>query len=494
MTDSSIFIRSTSIALVALAILAISSQGCSPAEHRALSETSKPVSAQVLTVSQTDAQEIYVASGTVRSTLNATVASKVTGRVISVAAMEGDVITAGQVLVNLDSRELAAGVNIAGANLRSAVVGAKTSRTVAEMEERVGQARVIQAQSVVDQAQASLASARAKRDLAVEGPRTQEVAQAHIAVTQAQANFNFAKIELDRVSHLVQEGAIARRELDRAQNTYDLAKSQLDTAIESEKIAKVGTRSQDLKSAQEAVTQAEGAVRQAVAGLGQARASLMQAKVRRQEIVAAEAQVGQATAAVESAKVGLAYARVEAPFAGRVVSRIVDPGAFASPGSPLMMVEGGAYRLEATVPESYLRFVSVRQRVGVQIDALPGANLEGVVTELLPQGDAASHTFIAKVTLGANPQVRSGMFGRLNLVTGSVKRVLIPEKATWVRDGLHYVFAIDAEKNAKLRVVTLGQIRGDKVEVLSGLVAGEKIVVGDRTGVADGTRIEEKAR
>jgi RND family efflux transporter MFP subunit len=330
--------------------------------------------------------------------------------------------------------------------------------------------------------------------LALAGPRTQEVDQAHIAVLDAQSNLKLAKIDLDRATTLVQEGALPKSRLDSARNTYELAQGRYDTVVQSENMAREGSRSQEIRAAREAVAQAQAAVREAKAGVVSARAEALQVKVRRQEIESARAQVHQSSAALESARVGLSYAKVAAPFDGRVVHRLVDPGAMASPGSPLLEVEGGEYRLEAVVPEDLQASTAIGDSAGIHIDALGTKAIVGRVVEIVPQADATTHSFIVKFALPATAGVKSGMFGRASIRAGSRQRILVPASAVWERDGLHFVFALNDDGVARLRIVTVGRTFGDRVEALSGLGTGDRIVVGNRDGVSDGVKVEAGVR
>jgi RND family efflux transporter MFP subunit len=444
----------------------------------------------MVTIGQAASSDNYEATGTIRSTLNATLSSKVLGRVISIAVHEGDSIKKGQLLVSLDPRELEAAVNMASANLHSSAVGVANASTASEMEGRTSKARVVQAEAQVSQAQAGLAAAEAKRDLAVAGPRSQEVAQSHFAVVQAESSLRLAKRELERTAKLVQDGALAKRELDLAQNRYDVSKGQYDMALESESIAREGSRSQEIRAAEDAVTQAKAAVAQAKSGVVQAKAAEMQSLMRRKEIEVAKAQVEQSSATLQSAQVALSYAQVLAPFDGRVVRRLVDPGSMASPGMPLLVVEGGGFRLEATIPERVLKSVSVGSVEPVKIDSIRAERLTGTVQEIAPQADTTSHAFVVKLALPTSNGLKSGMFGRVAIRTGSVNRTLVPASAIYERVGLNYVFAVNKEGIARLRIVTLGESIEDKVEVLSGLGTGDRIVVGDHSEVTDGVKVE----
>ncbi len=467
--------------------------GCENREGaNAEAQPPKVVHADLMTVGAEWVPGEHVVTGTVKALLNATLSSKVMGRVGSVWVREGDRFQRGQLLVSIDARELQAAVGVAGANYEATVVGVGSAATTAEMEGKTSRARISQAESAVRQAQAHLAAAEARRDLAVAGPRTQEVAQSHIAVVLAESNLRLAALELERTTKLVQEGALARRQLDLAQNRYDLAKGQLDAAVMSENIAREGTRSQDLRSAQEAVFQAQAALEQARSGVVQARAASMQVDVRRKDVELSRAQVKQAGAALRSAKVGLSYANVFAPFDGRVALRSADPGSMASPGVPLLTVEGGEYLFEAIVPEKLIKSLSMGDTATVLIAAADGTRIKGRVVEIAPQGDAVSHSFVVKFALGTGAGVKSGMFGKASIRTGEVNRMLIPATATWEREGLHYVFAVNREGIARLRIVTLGEAFDGSVEVRSGLGQGDRIVIGDRRLVTDGVKVETK--
>ncbi|MDR3691687.1 MAG: efflux RND transporter periplasmic adaptor subunit [Fimbriimonas sp.] len=481
--------------MAALGILGPILLGCgSPAEPKAEVATPKIVHTQVARIDETEVSQNYEATGTVKAALNATLASKVMGRIVAVSVHDGDAIRQGQTVASIDPRELKASVDMASATYRSSVQSMGNASTIADMEAKTSQARIAQAESQVRQCQAALAAAEARRDLAVAGPRRQEVTQSHLAVMQAESNMALAQKELARTTKLVQDGALAKRELDLAQNRFDLAKGQYDIAVQSENISREGSRSQEIKAAKDEVAQARASLEQAKAGVMQARAASLQTAVRRKEVDVARAQVAQTEAALRSAQVGLSYSEVLAPFDGKVVQRLVDPGSMASPGSPLVTVEGGTYRLEAKIPERFLASLKGGNSVSVRLDALAGPAIDAKVAEIVPQADMSTHEFLVKFDLPNQPAIRSGMFGRASIHTGSAKRILIPAASTWTREGLQYVFAVSGEGIARLRIVTLGTALGGKVEVLSGLNPGDRIVVGDRSDVSDGAKIEDGQR
>jgi multidrug efflux system membrane fusion protein len=217
-----------------------------------------------------------------------------------------------------------------------------------------------------------------------------------------------------------------------------------------------------------------------------AQASLEQARARQKQ---AEAAQGRAESEARAAETVAGYARVVAPFSGVVVSRMVEKGSLVTPGTPLFVVEDvSRYRLEVSVPASLpglARGASAR----VALDALPGKEFQGKVVELEAGADPASHTVQAKVELPADPAIRSGLFGRAWFRRGERKALLVPRSAVVERGQLRGVFVVDAGGIAQWRLVTLGAVLGDRMEVLSGIGEGERIVADPGVTPLDGKRI-----
>lgn len=205
----------------------------------------------------------------------------------------------------------------------------------------------------------------------------------------------------------------------------------------------------------------------------------------------ARAGVGQARAGIGVAKVSLSDRRVVAPFAGRVVSRSVDVGNLASPGTPLLTLEEqGTLRVEATVDESQTARINLGDPVDVEVESI-GARFASKVGEIVPSVDAASRAFLVKVDLPADAPVaelRPGMFARARFTVGKANHLVVPREAVSSRGQLDRVFVAENGR-ARLRLVTVGATRGDLVEVLSGLDADEQVVVGHPGSLVDATPI-----
>ncbi len=217
------------------------------------------------------------------------------------------------------------------------------------------------------------------------------------------------------------------------------------------------------------------------------KARLQSASARREMARSGQAQ---AKAALTQASTSLDYTRVRAPFDGVVTDKRVDPGAMATPGTPLLTVEkNGRYRLEASVDESSLRYVKSGQQTKVALDAL-GGELPGKVVEIVPAADPASRSFVVKVELPADAQIRSGLFGRASFPRGERESLVVPRTAVVDRGQLQGVYVVGPDQIANLRYVTLGKSAGDSVEVLSGLQHGEKLVLAPGARDLGGKKIQ----
>jgi RND family efflux transporter MFP subunit len=167
----------------------------------------------------------------------------------------------------------------------------------------------------------------------------------------------------------------------------------------------------------------------------------------------------------------------------------VEPGDLAVPGQPLLVLDDPrAYRLEALVGESAVGRVRLGQTVPVVVDSL-GRPLEGRVAEIIPAADPASRTVTVKLDLPADPGLRSGLFGRARFPAGERQALLVPASALVERGQLTAAYVVDGHDIARLRLVTAGARHADRVEILSGLEAGERLVVEGAPRVSDGSRV-----
>jgi RND family efflux transporter MFP subunit len=209
----------------------------------------------------------------------------------------------------------------------------------------------------------------------------------------------------------------------------------------------------------------------------------------RQEYDAAEAKFRIAEAAVREAQTLLGYARVTAPFDGVIARKLTDVGDLAAPGKPLLEIEDrGTLRFEADVPEALIGGVAAGQKIFVSIPAI-GKTLPAEVVEVSPAADAASRTFLIKLNLPQENELRAGQFGRAAIPVGMADSIRVPASAVLQRGQMEMVF-VARDGQAGLRLVKTGKRIGDEVEILSGLAPGDRIITAKISTLVDGQRVE----
>lgn len=186
----------------------------------------------------------------------------------------------------------------------------------------------------------------------------------------------------------------------------------------------------------------------------------------------------------------LSYTLVKAPFDGVITEKKVEAGELASPGQPLLKMEDPLQlRLEATVAEGDLKSIARGDKIPVFIDALETQVLNGVVSQILPAGDPQTHTFMVKVDLPKTPGLKTGMFGRLQLDKGTSQTMLIPATAVVERGELTSVYVVGSDRIARLRWVKAGRRFDQQLEILSGVNAGERVLIDGSLGI-DGAPVQ----
>lgn len=236
------------------------------------------------------------------------------------------------------------------------------------------------------------------------------------------------------------------------------------------------------KKAGEEVTAAAARVRETKANFDRMKVALERAAVSRKDhdtaeaaYLVAESTFESAQKALEETRVALTYAVIRAPFDATITDRYVDPGDMATPGTALLaLYDPSRLRLEAHVRESVAVLLRQGDRIGVSLETI-GIEVDGEITEIVPQAEAGSRSFLVKVDLPRDERLYPGMFGRL-LFRGPLReRLLIPAAAILAVGQLRYVAMADARRTR--RIVLVGTPRADgQAEVLSGLAEGETIL------------------
>ena len=441
-------------------------------------------------------------------------------------------------------------------NARSQVESAKAA--VSSNQARVRQARDTlkqvtgQVNGGVASAQAALGQARAQLQQVKNGSRDQQILQAQAQVSQAEAQVNVVQAQVDdaqtnltRQQTLYQGGATARANVDTAQTALEVARANRDAArasVESAKqqlsLVREGSRTEEVRQAEQIVAQREAAlntaradlsripatqaqISDALGGLAQSQESLRQANanlstipngqqdvvqarqalnqartqlqtaqsnraqipVARADVPAAEAAVAGARSQLEQAQLNLGYAQIKAPVAGVVNTKSIDAGETVSPGATLFnIVATNDVIFEAQVPASQLGQIEVGQPAKVTLASQNGKTVTGYVTEVIPVADARLRQFRVRISLeGEN--LTPGAFAQGILQTQVSRNTLtVPTEDVRLGDGNPYVYVAVADGDdalVKKRTIKVGAQANGKTQILSGLSAGDQVIQGN---------------
>ncbi len=339
------------------------------------------------------------------------------------------VVTAARADMVPETRVLAGTIRAANVSTLSARVVGNVTRVLVSENDRVHAGQILIEIDDRD-ARAQSDAARAGRDAA---GRALESATA--AVDAATANAQLAEATFRRFGALRERGSVSPQEFEEVQARKQIAAAELDRARR--------TREQLL------------------------------------------AQRAAATAGASGAATLLDFTRVRAPFDGIVTARLVDPGAQAAPGVPLLIVESAdRFRVETMIDET----LRVRPGDAVTVD-LDGRRVAARVAQVVTAVDPRTRSSLVKIDLPAADDVRSGSYVRVAFATGMRRAVTVPASAIVRQGQLTSVFTPTGGL-ARLRLVTLGEPFGERVEILSGLVPGEPVVAPVVPAVRDGVQID----
>jgi RND family efflux transporter MFP subunit len=197
----------------------------------------------------------------------------------------------------------------------------------------------------------------------------------------------------------------------------------------------------------------------------------------RKQYEVAQATEQRADAALKEAQAQLAYGEVRAPFDGIIGDKSVNVGDFVTPGRPLLTVYmPGALELVAPVAEQYAPYVSERTQVSVSIPSL-GLNQSARIREVIPQTNEQTRTITVKAPLSASPGLAPGLYGTLSFRTTVSQVIVVPSKVVTVVGQLKSVRVLKNGRVETVYVKTGQELKGGKIEILSGLKPGEPVVV-----------------
>lgn len=215
-------------------------------------------------------------------------------------------------------------------------------------------------------------------------------------------------------------------------------------------------------------------------------------RVARAQLELTKAQVEQAEASVRELNLRLQDTKIHAPMNGFVGMRYLDPGALVSPSVPIVNVIDVS-RLKTVVPvtESALSEIRVGLAAEVRVDAFSSQAYRGVITRISPFLNSETRTADVEIEIiNTRGNLKPGMFARVTVNARFEEPSLsVPRSALLTRGNQKGVYLLSGEETAQFRVIEVGRIQDDLVEILGGLEEGAEVITSGAQKLNEGDKV-----
>lgn len=400
--------------------------------------------------------------------------------VVAVGRYRGDAYDVTALTVPVESTEVTVRINASGeveafqtVNLspkNSGIVG----ELLVEQGDSVEQGQIVARMDIDDlnaqmrQNQANLAEAEAQLQDLLQGTDRPQLAQAEANVeavrsqrVEADSRLRLVESDLDRDRNLYAQGAISERELDNSQNAVDSALAN--------------------------VSQLEARVIEA-----QQRLSDLEDDPDPEDVAQARARVERAQGQISAIQTRIDNTLIRAPFGGVVTQKFATEGAFVTPttsaseaasatSSAIVAIANGL-EVVAEVPEADLGQIKVGQAAEIISTAYPEEVFKGKVRLIAPEAIERQNVTIFQVRVRLEnglEQLRSNMNVDLAFLGNQLSDALVVPAVAVVTQGGETGVLVPGEnnKNIRFRPVTLGPQVGEQIQILDGVISGDRVFV-----------------
>ena len=242
----------------------------------------------------------------------------------------------------------------------------------------------------------------------------------------------------------------------------------------------------------------QGLVKEGVVSQQDADQRLAQADADTATVEAAKANIAAGEANVRSLTEQASFARVVAPFDGVILSRGIDRGSLISSGSLNSVTEmftvgqADKIRVFANVPQASAVGLANGHVAKVTFRELPGKVYTGTVARTSQSIDPTTRTLLVEVDLKNDGRILPGMYATVifDLPGGGAAPVLLPANALVIRLAGPQAVVLDSDNAVHFRSIVLGRDLGTATEVVSGVSAGDTVVLSPGDAVVDGAKVQ----
>lgn len=214
--------------------------------------------------------------------------------------------------------------------------------------------------------------------------------------------------------------------------------------------------------------------------------------ISKEELDRAATERALAESNLRQARVEYERGFLKAPVSGVVNRLYVDAGEYVARGAPFMdIVNVDRIKIQLNVPEMDVRFLRTAQQAMVTVDALGGKQLLGKVDFVAYKADPATRTFQVQVVVdNPNREIRPGMIARVALLRRTVEDALSVPLFAVLNKGGERVLFVEKDGVVAARIVSVGILEGERVQITQGLEPGDRVIVAGHTDVEEGMRVQ----
>ena len=329
-----------------------------------------------------------------------------------------------------------------------------------------------------------------------------------------------------RIGDPVRQGQIVAR-VDQSEFVHKVKEAEAKVAQAKASYDEIlaGTRSEELRQAEEAVKQAqsryenarlqrermealyhrqiiskkdfdnadmESTVAQAQLASNQERLNLLREGSRREVKEASQGKLKEMEALLAQEQIRLQNTQILAPFSGEISRKYVDAGALVSPSTPLMtLVHTATLKVVANVLEKDIPLIKPGMVAKIHAEAYPDITFEGKVTQINSALELSTRTLQVEIYIpNTDNSLKPGMFSKIDMTLLEKPQTLfIPREAVLQEEGKPYVFVVEGAQ-ALRKPVVLGYEQEDLIEVLDGLKEGDRVVVRGQESLKDRSAVQ----
>jgi membrane fusion protein (multidrug efflux system) len=342
-----------------------------------------------------------------------TVSSQVPGRLLTIAVQEGQRLTKGDRIAQLQQDDYRAQVALREAALEAAQSQLVSAEADLELAGTLAEGQIERSDAVLGASRSQLAEAgkaavlEEQRTRANVREKEASVEEARARLAGARATLENAAADLERARQLLRDGIIAAERHDQAAAAYDQATAQHQSAQETLNkhlalLQLARAESQRVHLLQDSVRTQQRKVRESEALKTLALAERQRVTMKEEAVKNLRAKVKEAEAQLELARIQLAETVITSPVDGIVSQTIADAGERVQPGQPVVVVNDPQdIWIEANIEETHIRKVQIGQPVEMHVDAYPQRTFQGNVSQIgaatrsefaiIPAGSASAH-------------------------------------------------------------------------------------------------------